>query len=50
MNDSEDNRVARLIMCIGNIDGGDEYRKTLLLLLNDIIQKISLLLMQLKWI
>lgn len=24
MNDSEDNRVARLIMCIGNIDGGDD--------------------------
>ena len=24
MNDSEDNRVAYLIMCIGNIDGGDD--------------------------
>ena len=24
MNDSEDNRVSRLIMCIGNIDGGDD--------------------------
>jgi len=24
MNDLEDNRVAHLIMCIGNIDGGDD--------------------------